>query len=54
MKQAFGLSLKMVNRENVITFQKRDVYDYCVTKITVDNLKIIVWFNCYINIYTIK
>ena len=26
---------------------KRDVYDYCVTKMGVDNCKSIIWFNCY-------
>ena len=46
-KQAFRLSLKMLNRENGITFQKRHVYDYYVTKMTADNCKSIVWFNCY-------
>ena len=35
----------MLKRENVITYSKPDAYDYCVTKITVDNRKIIVWSN---------
>ena len=48
MKQAFRRSLKMLNRENGITVQKRDVYDYCVTKMSVDNCKSIVEFNLYI------